>query len=80
MAPQIEAPPVPGSQPATATRSARCPPLTDEMLLRFQERAPRYDAENRFFTEDFEELRDSEYLLMAVPSELGGQWMTLAEV
>jgi hypothetical protein len=50
------------------------------LLLRGGERAPRYDAENRFFTEDFEELRDSEYLLMAVPSELGGQWMTLAEV
>ena len=56
---RIEAPPAPGSQPAPATRSALRPLLTEEMLLRFQERAPRYDSENRFFTEDFEELRDS---------------------
>jgi alkylation response protein AidB-like acyl-CoA dehydrogenase len=80
MSTQIEAPPAQGTQPAAATRPARRPPLTDEMLHRFQERAPRYDAENRFFTEDFEELRDSGYLLMAVPPELGGQGMTLAEV
>ena len=31
--------------------------LTPEMLARFDERAPQYDRENRFFTEDFEELR-----------------------
>ena len=28
-----------------------------EMLARFDERAPMYDRENRFFDEDFEELR-----------------------
>jgi alkylation response protein AidB-like acyl-CoA dehydrogenase len=55
-------------------------PLTDEMLLRFQERAPGYDQQNRFFTEDFEELRASGYLHMAIPRELGGLGMTLAEV
>ena len=33
--------------------------LTDEMLARFDERAPRYDRENRFFDEDFDELRES---------------------
>ena len=55
-------------------------PLTDEMLLRFQERAPGYDQQNRFFTEDFEELRASGYLNMAIPRELGGLGMTLAEV
>ena len=31
--------------------------LTDDMLRRFDERAPVYDRENRFFTEDFDELR-----------------------
>ncbi|MFT5316418.1 MAG: hypothetical protein ACI9UK_002264, partial [Candidatus Krumholzibacteriia bacterium] len=35
--------------------------LSPEMLLRFQERAPIYDRENRFFSEDFEELRETEY-------------------
>ena len=42
------------------------------MLARFDERAPTYDRENRFFDEDFEELRASGYLLVAVPTEFGG--------
>lgn len=54
--------------------------LTDEQLERFAERAPIYDRENRFFTEDFEELKASGYLLMAVPTELGGLGYTLREV
>ena len=36
--------------------------LTEEMLARFDERAPHYDRENRFFHEDFDELRDAGYL------------------
>ena len=36
--------------------------LTDDMLARFDERAPVYDQENRFFDEDFEELRASGFL------------------
>ena len=31
--------------------------LNDDMLARFNERAPVYDRENRFFDEDFEELK-----------------------
>jgi alkylation response protein AidB-like acyl-CoA dehydrogenase len=54
--------------------------LTDEMLARFDERAPRYDRENRFFHEDFEELRASGYLDIALPPEYGGPGLTLAEV
>jgi len=54
--------------------------LTDEMLARFASRAPIYDRENRFFSEDFEELRAAKYLLLPVPTELGGAGMTLAEV
>jgi alkylation response protein AidB-like acyl-CoA dehydrogenase len=50
------------------------------MLDRFAERAPQYDRENRFFTEDFEELRASGYLTMNVPKDLGGAGMTLSEV
>ena len=46
--------------------------LTDEMLQRFDERAPVYDRENRFFDEDFEELRQSGYLNAALPEEYGG--------
>ena len=50
------------------------------MLDRFYGRAPAYDAENRFFHEDFEELRGAGYLTMAVPKDLGGLGMSLAEV
>jgi alkylation response protein AidB-like acyl-CoA dehydrogenase len=54
--------------------------LTEEMLARFASRAASYDRENRFFKEDFEELRAAKYLLLPVPTELGGMGMTLAEV
>src|SRR5262245_21916344 len=54
--------------------------LSDELLDRCHQRAPVYDRENRFFFEDFEELKNIGYLTMAVPKELGGPGMTLAEV
>jgi alkylation response protein AidB-like acyl-CoA dehydrogenase len=53
--------------------------LSEDILARCLERAPAYDLENRFFTEDFEELRQAGYLLMAVPKELGGLGKSLAE-
>ena len=53
--------------------------LTGEMLDRFDERAPVYDRENRFFEEDWEELRRSGYLQLAVPTELGGSGLGLDE-
>lgn len=54
--------------------------LSDEIISRCGERASTYDRENRFFTEDFEELRKAGYLQMAVPVDLGGRGMSLAEV
>lgn len=54
--------------------------LTDDMLARFHERAPIYDRENRFFQEDFEELREAGYLKIAVPEDLGGLGLNLAQV
>ena len=56
------------------------PVLTEEMLARFASRAASYDRENRFFEEDFEELRAAKYLMLPLPSEFGGAGMTLAEV
>src|SRR4051794_2154185 len=48
----------PSSSPArdvpAATSTTRSM-LTDEMLARFSARAPRYDRDNTFFTEDFDE-------------------------
>ena len=54
--------------------------LTDEMLERFDERAPVYDRENRFFTEDWDEPRASGYLSAPLPTDMGGSGLTLAEV
>jgi alkylation response protein AidB-like acyl-CoA dehydrogenase len=54
--------------------------LTDEMLARFDSRAAIYDRENRFFDEDWDELRHSGYLLAAVPTEFGGAGLGLDEI
>jgi alkylation response protein AidB-like acyl-CoA dehydrogenase len=56
------------------------PVLSEGMLERFASRAATYDRENRFFDEDFGELRTAKYLLLPLPSEFGGAGMTLAEV
>jgi alkylation response protein AidB-like acyl-CoA dehydrogenase len=53
--------------------------LSEAMLQRFRERAPGYDRENRFFQEDFDELRQAGYLAIAVPRELGGRGLSFAE-
>ena len=54
--------------------------LSDEMLARFNERAPRYDQENAFFTEDFDELRESGYFKASLPPEFGGAGLDLAAI
>jgi len=54
--------------------------ISQDTLDRCWERAPGYDRENRFFEEDFRELKDAGYLKLAVPKELGGLGMSLAEV
>jgi len=54
--------------------------LSDGLLERCAQRAAGYDRENRFFLEDFEELRDAKYLLAAVPQEFGGLGLTLVEI
>jgi alkylation response protein AidB-like acyl-CoA dehydrogenase len=54
--------------------------LTDDLLIRCQERSAGYDQDNTFFTEDFQELQQAGYLTMPIPQELGGRGMTLADV
>jgi alkylation response protein AidB-like acyl-CoA dehydrogenase len=54
--------------------------LTGEMLARFESRAATYDRENRFFDQDFDELRSTGYLRLPVPVELGGAGFTLAQM
>ena len=56
------------------------PVLSDDLLERCAQRAAGYDRENRFFFEDFDELREAKYLVAAVPKEFGGLGLTLAEI
>jgi len=54
--------------------------LTEQLLDKCRERAAHYDRENRFCQEDFDDLKEAGYLLSAVPRELGGLGMSLAQV
>lgn len=62
------------------TIAPTAPILDDELLARFNDRAPGYDRANAFFAQDFTELRHAGYLTIAVPAELGGAGLTLPEV
>jgi len=62
------------------TTMAKASLLTDRLLAGFAARARRYDEQNSFFTDDFRELREAGYLRLAVPDELGGFGLSLAEV
>src|SRR3954463_13099080 len=61
----------------TATRDTT---LTDALLHTFQERAPAYDRENRFFQQDFDDLKAAGFLNLSVPRELGGQGASVLQV
>ena len=54
--------------------------LSDVLLDECAARTGKYDRENTFFHEDFEELRRAGYLLMAVPEELGGKGYRVNQV
>ena len=53
--------------------------LSEHLIDRCGQRASGYDRENRFFHEDFEELRQAGYLVLNLPKELGGQGLSLLE-
>ena len=54
--------------------------LSEQLLTRCRERAADYDRDNRFFQEDFDDLKAAGYLKMAIPREFGGLGMNLVEV
>src|SRR4051794_15589561 len=54
--------------------------LSQELLDRCAQRAPIYDRENRFFSEDFEEIRAAGYLKANIPRDFGGLGLTLEEM
>lgn len=53
--------------------------LSDELLQRCAGRVAAYDRENRFFQEDFDDLRRAGYLTVNIPAELGGAGWNLAQ-
>jgi alkylation response protein AidB-like acyl-CoA dehydrogenase len=53
--------------------------LSEDLLERCAQRAPVYDRENRFFSEDWEEIKNTGLLVMNVPKEFGGLGNTLGE-
>jgi alkylation response protein AidB-like acyl-CoA dehydrogenase len=65
---------------SSSAESSLASPLTSEMLARFESRANTYDRENRFFDQDFEDLRVAGYFRLPVPVELGGAGFTLAQM
>ena len=54
--------------------------LSDELLGEIHSRAARYDAENTFPEEDYDQLRDAGYYAAFVPEEFGGSGLTLSEI
>jgi alkylation response protein AidB-like acyl-CoA dehydrogenase len=54
--------------------------LTDQLLENCRSRAAGYDRDNRFFQEDFDELRAAGYLKIALPKEFGGAGLNLTQV
>ena len=68
------------THPNKATAQTGEPVLNDDLLRQFAKRCGGYDLDNRFFQEDFDDLRRAGYLTMAVPKELGGGGMNLAQV
>ncbi len=53
--------------------------LTPDLLKHCHERAATYDRENRFFQEDFDELKQAGYLTLTIPREFGGAGLTLEQ-
>src|SRR6185436_15106272 len=69
-----------GDKPMLVTDQIASSILTTDILERCASRAAGYDRDNKFFQEDFDELKASGYLLAAVPKSFGGAGLTLAEV
>jgi alkylation response protein AidB-like acyl-CoA dehydrogenase len=53
--------------------------LSEEIIQRCGERASAYDRDNRFFTEDWDELTKAGFLKLNVPKEFGGLGLTVYE-
>ena len=52
--------------------------LPEPLLAGFAQRCRGYDIENRFFDQDFRDLKDTGYLTIAVPRGFGDRGLDLA--
>src|SRR4029077_15424623 len=64
----------------TTTTSTAIRSLSEEALLRFRERAGHHDALGRYAVEDLADLRAAGWVTAALPEELGGLGLNLAEL
>src|SRR5947209_7834426 len=65
---------------STTTTSTTVRSVPEETLLRFRERAADHDAAGRYAVEDLADLRAAGWFTAALPEELGGLGLTLAEL
>lgn len=73
--------PIIGFRPAPVREGDdRFVPLAAELGAEFAPRAARHDRDNTFVSENFDALRQSDYLRLAVPKELGGEGATIRQV
>ena len=54
--------------------------LTPALLERLRSRAPGYDRDNAFFSEDLDDLREAGYLALFTPRSAGGAGFTIPQV
>jgi alkylation response protein AidB-like acyl-CoA dehydrogenase len=54
--------------------------LSEELIERCGERAAIYDRENRFFSDDWEEISKTSFLQLNIPREFGGDGCSVYEV
>ena len=64
----------------TTTTSTTIRSLSHETLLRFRERAAHHDAVGRYAVEDLADLRAARWFTAALPEDLGGLGLNLAEL
>src|SRR5450755_1159997 len=64
----------------TTTTSTTVRSLSQETLLRFRERAAHHDAVGRYAVEDLADLRAAGWFTAALPEDLGGLGLNLAEL
>ena len=64
----------------TTTSSATIRSLSQETLLKFRERAAHHDTVGRYAVEDLAELRAAGWFAAALPEDLGGLGLNLAEL